>query len=141
MSVFFLPIFRLKLWCCVIIGNRIIVILWMVSSIRMWIYISDIKTFFGIDNVVVPLICVFFVPIDELHQQLCIMALVTRRSSLASNVLSFRQHVVVGTCRYPDIFSTCLTLASTLLKSKRQRRDVGALPEALLSPIFPTLIC
>ncbi len=43
-------------------------------------------------------------------------------------------------CRCLDIFPTCLTLASTLLKSKRQRRDGGALPEALLSLISPTLI-
>ena len=93
MSEFLLLIFQLKLWCCVTIENWIIILLWMVSSIRMLICISKIKAIFFTDNVVVPFICVFSITNNELHQKLCIMALVIRWSSLALNVLSIWQHV------------------------------------------------
>jgi hypothetical protein len=51
-----------------------------------------LKVFFGIDNVVIPLFSGYSVISNQLHQNVCIMALVIRRSSLASNVLSIWQH-------------------------------------------------
>ena len=59
----------------------------------MLIYIPEIKTFFGIDNIGNPLISGFSITINELHQKLCIMALVIRKSSLASVVLSILQQI------------------------------------------------
>jgi len=67
----------------------------MVNSIRILRCIFEIKAFFGIDNVVVPLIYVFSMTSNELHQKLCIMALVIRWSSLASTILSIWQQVVI----------------------------------------------
>jgi hypothetical protein len=45
---------------------------WMSSSIRMLIYIADMKTFFGIDNVVIPCFSGFsyyqqWTPLEVVH--------------------------------------------------------------------------
>jgi hypothetical protein len=59
----------------------------------MLICISKITTFLGIDNVVVPLISGFPIASNELHLKLCTMAVVTRWSSLASNVIYMWRHI------------------------------------------------
>ena len=92
MSEFFLSIFRMELWWCVTIGNWINLLPWMVSSIRRLICILKIKAFFGIGNVVVPLIYGFSIISNEL-QKLITMALVIRWSSLALTVLSIWEQV------------------------------------------------
>jgi len=67
----------------------------MASSIRMLFYISEIKAFFGIENVVVPLFSSFSITGNELHQKFCTMALDIRSSCLASNVQSIWQQVTI----------------------------------------------
>ena len=62
----------------------------------MLIYNSEIKAFFGIDNVVIPLFSGFSITSNEFHQKLCIMALVIRWSSLASIILFIWQQVAIN---------------------------------------------
>ena len=61
----------------------------------MLIYISEIKAFFGIDNVAIPLFSGFSITSNELHQKLCIKSLVIRWSSLASTILFIWQQVAI----------------------------------------------
>ena len=68
----------------------------MVSSIRMSICAFEIKAFFCIDNVVVPLFSYFSITSNELHHKLCIMAFVVRRSSIASAILFIWHQVATG---------------------------------------------
>ena len=92
MSEFFILIFRLKPWCCVTVGNWIIILQWMVSPIRMLICISEIKAFF-VSTMLSFRGSMFFITNNELHQKLCTMALVIRWSSLTSSVLSIWHQV------------------------------------------------
>ena len=46
---------------------------WRVSSIRMLVYISEIKTVVGIDNIVITLFYSFSITSNELHQKLYTM--------------------------------------------------------------------
>ena len=70
--------------------------LWILSSIRMLIFISENHEFFwfrqwrrSID------LWVVFDTSNELHQKLCMMALVLRWSSLALNILSIWQQIAI----------------------------------------------
>jgi hypothetical protein len=82
--------FRLKRWWCIIIGNWIITLPWMVSFIRILIYISEITLY---RKYKIPLFSGFSITNNELHQKLCTKTLVIRWYSLASNFLSIWQHV------------------------------------------------
>jgi hypothetical protein len=59
----------------------------------MSICISEIKAFFGIENVVVQLIYGFSITSNDHHKKLFTMALALRQSSLASFDLSTWHHI------------------------------------------------
>ena len=93
----------------------------MISFIRIMICIFEIKDFFGVDNVVVPLIFGFISNTsNELHQKLCIIALVIRLSILASTVISIWQQVAIdlmflNAMTYLKLFSISIAFRNYLM--------------------------